>query len=311
MITQPSTHDGADPIIELRGLTKSYGSLQALKGVDLTVEQGALYGFLGPNGAGKTTSIRVMTGFIQPGEGTAMVFGLDAWKDSVAIKRRIGFLPDSPGMYGGLTGQEFLDYLGRFNGDTRPPLQRELLDRLELSGEALSRKLKGYSQGMKRKVAVAQAMQHAPELLIMDEPTDGLDPLMQQVFFELVREFTARGGTVFMSSHILPEVEELCERVAIIRDGRVVTTGSVADLRDGRRRSMTVVFRGQPPENLGAPGVEVVVKDGANWQLSVSGDINPLLRELAGHDIEDMVFERPRLEELFMDFYRSEEPSGD
>jgi ABC-2 type transport system ATP-binding protein len=309
MTTQPSTSN--DPIIELQGLTKSYGSLQALKGVDLTVEQGALYGFLGPNGAGKTTSIRVMTGFIEPGEGTAKVFGLDAWKDSVAIKRRIGFLPDSPGMYGGLTGQEFLDYLGRLSGDTRPPLQRELLDRLELSGEALSRKLKGYSQGMKRKVAVVQAIQHDPELLIMDEPTDGLDPLMQQVFFELVREFTARGGTVFMSSHILPEVEELCGRVAIIRDGRVVTTGSVADLRDGRRRSMTVVFRGQPPEDLGAPGVEVVARDGANWQLSVSGDINPLLRELAGYDIEDMVFERPRLEELFMDYYRSEEPSGD
>jgi ABC-2 type transport system ATP-binding protein len=309
MTTKPPTSN--EFIIELAGLTKSYGNLQALKGVDLTVDRGALYGFLGPNGAGKTTSIRVMTGFIKPGEGTAKVFGLDAWKDSVAIKRRIGFLPDSPGMYGGLTGQAFLDYLGRFNGDTRPPAQRELLERFELSGEALSRKLKGYSQGMKRKVAVVQAMQHAPELLIMDEPTDGLDPLMQQVFFELVREFTARGGTVFMSSHILPEVEELCECVAIIRGGRVITTGKVADLRDGRRRSMTVVFRGQPPEKLSAPDVEVVTKDGATWQLSVSDDINPLLRELAGYDIEDMVYERPRLEELFMDYYRSEEPSSE
>jgi ABC-2 type transport system ATP-binding protein len=190
-------------------------------------------------------------------------------------------------------------------------LQRELLERLELPGEALSRKLKGYSQGMKRKVALVQAMQHNPELLIMDEPTDGLDPLMQQVFFALVREFTARGGTVFMSSHILPEVEELCERVAIIRGGRVITTGKVADLRDGRRRSMTVVFRGQPPEKLDAPGVEVVTRDGVTWQLSVPDDINALLRELAGYDIEDMVYERPHLEELFMDYYRSEESSGD
>jgi len=309
MTTQPSTTDA--PIIQLQGLTKPYGKLHALKGVDLTVERGALYGFLGPNGAGKTTSIRVITGFIRPGEGTARVFGLDAWKDSVAIKRRIGFLPDSPGMYGGLTGQEFLDYLGRLSGDARPVLQRELLERLELPGEALSRKLKGYSQGMKRKVALVQAMQHNPELLIMDEPTDGLDPLMQQVFFALVREFTARGGTVFMSSHILPEVEELCERVAIIRGGRVITTGKVADLRDGRRRSMTVVFRGQPPEKLDAPGVEVVTRDGVTWQLSVPDDINALLRELAGYDIEDMVYERPHLEELFMDYYRSEESSGD
>ena len=309
MTTQPSTTDA--PIIQLQGLTKPYGKLHALKGVDLTVERGALYGFLGPNGAGKTTSIRVITGFIRPGEGTARVFGLDAWKDSVAIKRRIGFLPDSPGMYGGLTGQEFLDYLGRLSGDARPVLQRELLERLELPGEALSRKLKGYSQGMKRKVALVQAMQHNPELLIMDEPTDGLDPLMQQVFFALVREFTARGGTVFMSSHILPEVEELCERVAIIRGGRVITTGKVADLRDGRRRSMTVVFRGQPPEKLDAPGVEVVTRDGVTWQLSVPDDINALLRELAGYDIEDMVYERPHLEELFMDHYRSEESSGD
>ena len=309
MTTQPSTTDA--PIIQLQGLTKSYGKLHALTGVDLTVERGALYGFLGPNGAGKTTSIRVITGFIRPGEGTARVFGLDAWKDSVAIKRRIGFLPDSPGMYGGLTGQEFLDYLGRLSGDARPVLQRELLERLELPGEALSRKLKGYSQGMKRKVALVQAMQHNPELLIMDEPTDGLDPLMQQVFFALVREFTARGGTVFMSSHILPEVEELCERVAIIRGGRVITTGKVADLRDGRRRSMTVVFRGQPPEKLDAPGVEVVTRVGVTWQLSVSDNINALLRELAGYDIEDMVYERPHLEELFMDHYRSEESSGD
>ncbi len=296
-------------VVELKGLVKSFGPVRALDGVDLAVAQGELFGFLGPNGAGKTTTIRVMAGFIRPEAGTARIFGLDAWRDSVAVKRRIGFVPDVLGLYDGLTGQEFLEFMGRLHGWRRPPLQRELTERLRLSGGDLGRKLKGYSQGMRKKVALVQAMQHDPDLLVLDEPTEGLDPLMQQAFFSLLRELRDRGHTVFMSSHVLSEVEEVCERVAIIRGGRVVATGSLAGLRRGRVRTMRVEFRGPPPEALQAPGIRVVEREGSRWRLEVSGDINPLLRELATYELADMVFERPRLEELFLDYYREETPT--
>lgn len=305
------TNSESYPVIELVKVEKSYGKLHALSGVDLSVHKGELYGFLGPNGAGKTTAIRIITGFIRSGAGTAKVFGLDAWRDAVEIKRRIGFLPDAPGMYASLTGQEFLDYLGHLSGDIRTSFQKELLDRLELSQGALARKIKGYSQGMRRKIAIVQAMQHEPELLIMDEPTNGLDPLIQQAFFEMVRNFRALGGTVFMSSHILSEVEELCERVAIIRDGVVVTTGGVDDLRAGRRRFVYVVFNTQAPAHLQSPGVEIVSREGSQLQLSVPVDLNPLIKELSEYQIKDIVFERPSLEEMFIDYYRHQSDSND
>ena len=297
-------------VIDLPGLAKSYGPVRALDGVDLQVPAGQVYGFLGPNGAGKTTAIRVITGFIRADAGTARVFGLDAWRDSVAVKRRIGFLPDVAAVYGGLTGQELLDYLGRLRGHRPPPRQRELVERLELSREALGRRLKGYSQGMRKKVTLIQALQHSPDLVVLDEPTEGLDPLMQQVFFSLLRELRAAGRTVFMSSHILSEVEEVCQQVAIIRQGRIVATGPVEELQHGKARPMMVEFKGPPPRELGAPGVQVVARDGPRWRLTVSGDINPVLRELAHYDLVDLVFERPRLEETFLDYYRDSTNSG-
>ena len=298
------------PAITLRGVTKTYGKVHALRGVDLVVGQGELFGFLGPNGAGKTTAIRVLTGFIRAKQGNAQLFGLDAWHHSVALKRRIGFIPDSASVYGNQTGQQFLDYLARLHGYTTAPLQQELLDRLQLSDAALRRKLKGYSQGMKQKVMLVQAMQHDPELLIMDEPTEALDPLMRQVFFSLMREFHERGHTVFMSSHVLADVEEVCERVAIIRDGKTVSTGSVDELRAGHTRTMVVEFRQPPANGLSAVGVSVVSREGNVWRLAVNGDINPLLQELATYDLKDLVFGQTTLEELFMGFYQGEDTSG-
>jgi ABC-2 type transport system ATP-binding protein len=298
------------PAITLRSVTKSYGKVNALSGVELVVGQGELYGFLGPNGAGKTTAIRILTGFIRANQGNAQLFGLDAWHHSVALKRRIGFIPDSASVYGNQTGQQFLDYLGRLHGYTTPPLQLELLDRLQLSDVALRRKLRGYSQGMKQKVMLVQAMQHDPELLIMDEPTEALDPLMRQVFFSLMREFRERGRTVFFSSHVLADVEEVCERVAIIRDGKTVSTGSVDELRAGHPRTMVVEFRQPPTNGLRAAGVAVVSREGNIWRLAVSGDINPLLQELATYDLEDLVFGQTTLEELFMGFYQGKNTSG-
>ena len=297
-------------IIGLERVTKSYGNVPALKGVDMTVKAGDLFGFLGPNGAGKTTTIRILTGFIRAGGGSARVFGLDAWRDSVALKRRTGFLPDTPAVYGGLTGREYLDHLAHLRGYRQPPaLQRELLDRLEMPEAALKRALKGYSQGMKQKVMLIQAMQHDPELLIMDEPTDALDPLMRHVFFSLVHEFHGRGGTVFVSSHVLSDVEAVCDRVAIIRDGVIVSTGNVNELRKRYTRTMWVEFQTAPPAGIEAPGVSVISREGNLWRLAVAGDINPLLRELASYDLADLVFERLSLEEMFLEHYRQEAPA--
>ena len=300
------------PAIALEGVTKSYGPVRALNGVDMTVSAGDLFGFLGPNGAGKTTAIRVLAGFIRADGGSARVFGLDAWKDSVTVKQRMGFLPDTPAVYGGLTGREFLDYVAHLRGHRRSPaFQRELLDRLELPEAALRRKLKGYSQGMRQKVMLIQAMQHDPDLLVMDEPTDALDPLMRQAFFSIVREFRDRGRTVFMSSHVLSDVEAVCERVAIIRDGTIVSVGRVEELRKGFVRTMRVEFRDPPANGIQAPGVSIVSQEGNLWQLAIAGDINPLLRELASYELLDLVFERPSLEELFLEYYRQEKPTDD
>lgn len=302
----PITKSEAVAPINFEGVKKSYGRVHALNGVNMVVETGDIFGFLGPNGAGKTTAIRILVGLIKPHDGSAKIFGLDSWEQSVAIKKRIGFLPDTPGIYDQMTGRQYLDYLARLRGFRKaPPLQKELLDRMDLAEIALRRKLKGYSQGMKQKVMLIQSMQHDPDLLIMDEPTDALDPLMRQVFFEVLREFQDRGRTVFMSSHVLSDVEAICKRVAIIRNGSIVSVGSVEELKKDYVRSMRVEFKNSPPDSIALPGVSVISQEGKVWELSVTGDINPLIQLLASHVIKDLVFENPRLEELFLTFYEN------
>ena len=222
------------------------------------------------------------------------------------VKRRTGFLPDLISFGAGFTGRAFLDYIARLRGFSgAPPRQRELLDRLELPRSALDRRIKGYSTGMAKKLALVQAMQHDPELLIMDEPTEALDPLMRRVLFGLLREARGRGVTVFMSSHILSDVEEICERVALIRDGRIVKTGSVEALREGRARTMVVELRSPPDGDFEVPGAQVVSRDGTTLRLAVSGDVNDVLRALARYDLADLVYERLSLDELFLGFYGS------
>ena len=256
--------EAAREALKVEGVRKRFGDVRALNGVDLTVERGEVFGFLGPNGAGKTTTIRILTGFVRTDEGSASVLGLDAWRDTVAIKANVGFLPDTIAFGSGFTGQAFLDYMARLRGISgRPVRQAELLERLNLPQSALQRKVKGYSSGMAKKLALVQAMQHDPELLIMDEPTEALDPLVRQVLFEVIRESQQRGTTVFMSSHVLPDVQEVCGRVALIRDGRIVETGSVDSLREGKARTMDVEFRTPPVGGLSIPGVEVVLQGGS------------------------------------------------
>ena len=295
-------------VIKTEALTKWYGSVRAVDGLDLEVKEGEIFGFLGPNGAGKTTTIRILTGFLRPSRGRATVLGLDSWSDSTRIKARIGFLPDAPSLYGNVTGEEFLDYLIRLQGGAAPVLRRDLCDRLELGQADLARRIKGYSRGMVQKLAIVQAIQHDPELLIMDEPTGGLDPLVQLALFELLLELQSRGRTVFLSSHILTEVERLCRRVGIIRDGTMAAVEEVEVLRKRTPRRLEVVLAEDIPEDgLGIDGVVSVDRDGRRVRMMVSGDVKDILRELARWDVVDVVFERPHLEDVFLDFYRTGE----
>jgi ABC-2 type transport system ATP-binding protein len=298
------------PAIYLNGVTKSFGSVEALRGVDFDVQRGEVFGFLGPNGAGKTTAIRVLTGFISADAGTAQVLGLDAAHETVEIKRHLGFLPDTISFPRGMTGEAFLEHIARLRGiGGVPPFQRELLERLELPASALRRAVKGYSTGMAKKLALVQAMQHGPELLILDEPTESLDPLIRQQLFELFRDLQKRGTTIFMSSHVLADVEEICERVALIREGRIVRFGPVDDLRVGRVRTMQVTLR-QAPTAFAVEGARLIEQDDRVVRLAVEGDINEVIRGLANYDLEDVVYERMGLEELFLSYYRGDPETG-
>ena len=305
-------------VIDAAGLTKAFGQFKAVDSLDLTVGAGELFGFLGPNGAGKTTTILVITGFLRPTSGRLSVFGLDSWNDSVSIKSRLGFLPDLSSLYTNLTGDELLSFLGALQASDVSRRRHELCDALELAQADLSRRIKGYSHGMKRKLAIVQALQHDPDLLVMDEPTQGLDPLIRQSFFSVLREARDRGTTIFFSSHVLSEVEELCERVGIIRQGRLVAVERVGDLRERRRRRAHIKFRGEPPVDMAIDGVEIVSRDGQNWELKVGAELGPLLKELARHDLDDLTLERPGLEDIFLEYYsdnsstnRANEVSGE
>ena len=291
-------------IIKTEALTKLYGQTVGIQELNLEIREGEIFGFLGPNGSGKTTTMRLLTGFLRPTRGRATVLGLDAWKEATRVKAHLGFLPDFPALYQNLTGLELLDYLGRLHRGREPVLRSPLCEQLELSQRDLKRKIKGYSRGMQQKLALIQALQHDPQLLIMDEPTEGLDPLMQQTLFQILRQFQAKGRTIFISSHILPEVEKLCHRVGILREGTLVTVKEVEELRRLKVRRMDVVLaREVPTGDFQLPGVVSVERNGRNLHFLVQGDINPLLRELAKLDLENLVFEEAHLEDIFLEFY--------
>jgi ABC-2 type transport system ATP-binding protein len=301
--------------LETAGLTKHYGRgsrlIRALESLDLVVRKGEVFGFLGPNGSGKSTTIRLLLGFLHPTAGRGRVLGLDTVRDSVAIRRRIGYLPGGIALYDTLTGERLLDYLGELTG--RPPVRRrELCERLELSPSTLKRLVRDYSRGMRQKIGIVQALQHDPELAILDEPSEGLDPLMQRAFYEILDALKAEGRTIFFSSHVLSEVERVCDRVAIVRQGRLVALEETVVLLARRKRNVQMRFSGVPPLLDGVPGVSAVERsdglasgpEGPHYlRCRVEGDVGPFLAAIAGAGVEDLTIEPARLEEAFLEYY--------
>ncbi|UOX90655.1 ABC transporter ATP-binding protein [Amycolatopsis sp. FBCC-B4732] len=292
------------PAIEIRGLHKSFGHTRALDGLDLTVETGEVHGFLGPNGAGKTTTLRLLLGLLRADAGVMRLLGGDPWRDAVALHRRLAYVPGEVSLWPNLTGGEVIDLLGRLRGGSDPVRRKRYLDRFELDPRV---KGHAYSKGNRQKVAVVAALASDVELLLLDEPTAGLDPLMEEVFRECVREERERGRTILLSSHILSEAEALCDRVSIIRGGKLVDSGSLDDLRHLTRTTITARLAGSPDGLATLPGVHDVVVDGADVRLTVdTAALSPVLEALGRCDVQSLVSRPPTLEELFLRHYRAE-----
>ncbi len=287
-------------VIETVGLTKSYGQRRGIVDVGFSVSEGEVFGFLGPNGAGKTTTIRLLVGAIRPTSGSARVLGLDTWADATRAHASMAYLSSDPGYLGELTAAEQLDYLASLRGLAKGAWRR-VAERLELDPSVRIRKL---SRGNRQKVAVVQAFMGHEPLLVMDEPTSGLDPLMQREFLALLAEAKADGRTVFLSSHNLPEVERGCDRVAIIREGRVVDISPVQVLLGEHWRSVNLVLDTPPARGFfDLPDVRVLSEGGRDIHLMVRGDVNPLLRRIAQLEIRDVAITTPDIEDVFMRFY--------
>jgi ABC-2 type transport system ATP-binding protein len=292
-------------VIETEKLTKFYASHQGIVDVDLSVEQGEVFGFLGPNGAGKTTTIRLLLDLLRPTSGRACVFGIETTADPVAIHRRIGYLPGEFALFDRLTGGQTIEYFANLRGGVDPLYQADLIARFDLDP---SRRFKEYSKGNKQKVGLVIALQHRPDLLILDEPTSGLDPLVQQTFFALLRETVAEGRTAFLSSHILDEVERTCDRVAIIRDGRIVTVDRVVALRDLAYHEVELRFAAPVAVSVfsSLPGVSDVVELDGGLRLRVTGSMAPVVEAAAGRGIVDFETREPSLEQTFLAQYGRE-----
>ncbi len=296
------------PVIEAIGLTKFYGTRRGVEDVTFAVDEGQAFGFLGPNGAGKTTTIRVLLGFLRATRGVARVFGRHAFDEAPLIHEQVAYLGSDPGFLGELTSAEQLDYLARLRGLPRGAW-RPLAERLELDPTVRIRRL---SRGNRQKIGVIAAFMGHEPLIVLDEPTSGLDPLMQREFLALAAEARADGRTLFLSSHNLIEVERVCDRVAIIRDGRIVDVSTVGELMGAHWRSINLVVAAPPaPGAFDLPNVEVAAMTGREVHLMVQGDVNPLLDAIARLDVRDIAITTPDVEDLFLRYYRADEPGAE
>jgi len=286
-------------------LTKDYGLGRGLFELDLQVAQQEVFGYLGPNGAGKSTTVRCLMGLIHPTAGSAYVFGLDCQRDAVEVMRKVGYIPGEMPQFGSLRGREVVAYLGGMRGGVDSRVVRSIAERFNLD---LSRRYREYSSGNKRKLGIVLAFMHRPQLLILDEPTSGLDPLNQQEFYQLLRETRDSGATIFLSSHVLSEVERVCDRVGIIRSGRLVKVAELEELHRIRLHRVEIEFEPDSaipePRIRAAHGVEDVAVDGSTLTCTVHGGIQPLLEALEGAQVANLASHEPNLEEVFLTYYR-------
>src|SRR5690242_3805382 len=300
-----------DAPISIRGITKRYGNLRAVNDLNLEIEEGEILGFLGLNGAGKTTTIRILLDLLRPNSGKAFIFGRDCRAEGLQARLRVGYLPGEMGIYSDLTGREVLDLLaGLGKQPVEKKWQRELQERLEFPDSDLRRRLREYSTGMKRKLGIIQAFQSDPLLLILDEPTEGLDPLMQESFYQLLVDVKSRGRTVFMSSHVLSEVERVCDRIALVRQGELVLLAGIDETRGLAARQVRIVFA----EDLSSidglvipelPNGSDILDSGPRWwNLKVEGPLGPLLRAVASLPVQDIEVTEAKLEDVILKYYR-------
>ena len=290
----------AQSVICTQALSKRYGGTLALDRLDLTVAAGEVYGYLGPNGSGKTTTIRLLLGLHRPSGGRAELFGLDAWGDPVTAHRRLAYVAGEPFLWPALTSAETFEFLARLHGGTDVAYRDELVERFQLDTH---KKIRALSKGNRQKVQLIAALATRADLLLLDEPTSGLDPLMEVAFRDCVKEAKERGQTVFLSSHILSEVEALCDRVGILREGKLVDEGTLAELRHLAVQTVEVTFAGQAPELGPLPGVHVESAGPNALRLEVSGSVGPLIAALAKHPVATLSSREPSLEEIFLHHY--------
>ncbi len=294
-------------IIEVENLTKSYGSKRGIAGVSFSVEEGEVFGFLGPNGAGKTTTIRLLMALLHANSGSAKIAGLDCWKQSLEIKRLVGYLPGEPALDPNLTGGQILEYFAHLRGGVDQAYLKRLIQRFDLD---TSRKFRQYSTGNKRKVVLIQAFMHRPRLLILDEPTSGLDPLNQQEFDHMVKEPRDEGRSVFLSSHVLSEVEKTCTRVGIIRDGSLVRIGDVAEVKAIKRYEITITFANPiPAETFKALDgvIEVEPLDhGHGVRIAMQGPADAVIKAAANYPVVSLTSYEPSLEDIFLRYYEAD-----
>ena len=297
-------------IIEVEKLTKSYGGKRGIIDVSFGVGEGEVFGFLGPNGAGKTTTIRILMALLHADSGIARIAGMDAWEKSVEIKKIVGYIPGEPSLDNNLTGGQILEYFANLRGGVDKKYLKSLIERFDLD---TSRKFRQYSTGNKRKVVLIQAFMHKPRVLILDEPTSGLDPLNQQEFDSMVGEAREEGRTVFLSSHVLSEVEKTCTRVGIIREGRIVRIGGVAELKDIKRYEVTIHFAQPVPLDTfnGLDGVSKVeqLDSGSAIRIAIQGSADAVIKAAARYPVVSLTSYEPSLEDVFLGYYEGE-PAG-
>jgi len=294
-------------VIEINNLTKYYNSHPGIIDLNLEIQPGEVFGFLGPNGAGKSTTIRLILNLLQPTSGSVKIFGKNVRKFYPEIFKRLSNVPGELKLYEELTGLHFLNYINTFSNKS-PELQQELFDAFQLKPEDLNKKIKSYSHGMKQKIAIIQALQEKPDLLIMDEPSEGLDPINKNVLYEYVAKFKEWGKTIFFSSHYLAEVEKVCDRVGIVKLSKLIAEESIADLKKKMVRKLEVLFTDTIQKNdFNLENIQIVKEDSNRLVMNVYGDINPVVKAISKYKVQNLIFPEPTLEDTFMTFYNRED----